>query len=116
MEIRIVTISFSKGRSKTINTREKEIKRLLAELDRIICNSDDLQGIEMELKNYDNLKRELEGNYDHQFTQNIEIPQLTEENKAELEGLLTLEECKEALASFGNGKSPGEDGFTVLIF
>ena len=64
MEIRIVTISFSKGRSKTINTREKEIKRLLAELDRIICNSDDLQGIEMELKNYDNLKRELEGIYD----------------------------------------------------
>ena len=64
MEIRIATISFVKGRSKTINTREKEIKRLLAELDRIICNSDDLQGIEMELKNYDNLKRELEGIYD----------------------------------------------------
>ena len=37
---------------------------MLAELDRIICNSDDLQGIEMELKNYDNLKRELEGIYD----------------------------------------------------
>ena len=52
----------------------------------------------------------------HQFTQSIEIPQLTEENKAELEGLLTLEECKEALASFGNGKSPGEDGFTVEFY
>ena len=64
MEIRIATISFSKGRSKNINTCEKEIKRLLAELDRIICNSDDLQGIEMGLKNYDNLKRELEGIYD----------------------------------------------------
>ena len=51
----------------------------------------------------------------HQFTQNIEIPQLTDENRTELEGLLTLEECKEALASFGNGKSPGEDEFTVLI-
>ena len=52
----------------------------------------------------------------HQFTQNIEIPQLAEENKAEVEGLLTLEECKEALASFGNGKSPGEDGFTVEFY
>ena len=40
----------------------------------------------------------------HQFTQNIEIPQLTEENRTELEGLLTLEECKKAFASFGNGK------------
>ena len=49
----------------------------------------------------------------HQFTQNVEIPQLTEENRTELEGLLTPEECKEALASFGNEKSPGEDGFTV---
>ena len=193
MEIRIATISFSKGRSKTINTREKEIKRLLAELDRIICNSDDLQDIEMELNN---LKRELEGIYDrrgraamfrskcrwieqgerptkyffnlerknyskkviskletgngtpitgkdqilakilaehyyqnlyasesmatstefHQFTQNIEIPQVTEENRTELKGLLTLEECKEALAFFGNGKSPGEDGFTVEFY
>ena len=52
----------------------------------------------------------------HQFTQNIEIPQLTEENRRELEGLLTVEECKEALASFGNGKSPGENGFTVEFF
>ena len=40
----------------------------------------------------------------HQFTQIIEIPQLTEENRAELKGLLNLEECKEALASFRNGK------------
>ena len=34
----------------------------------------------------------------HQFTQNIEIPKLTEENKTEPEGPLTFEECKEALA------------------
>ena len=52
----------------------------------------------------------------HQFTQNIEIPQVTEENRTELKGLLTLEECKEALALFGNGKSPGEDGFTVEFY
>ena len=64
MEIRTATISFSKGRSKTINTRENEIKRLLAELDSIICNSDNLQCIEKELKNYANLKREFEEIYD----------------------------------------------------
>ena len=66
MEIRTATISFSKERSKTmtINTRENEIKRLLVELDSIICNSDNLRGIEIELKNYANLKRELEEIYD----------------------------------------------------
>ena len=190
MEIRTATISFSKGRAKTTDTGENEIKRLLAELDSIICNSDNLQGIEVELKNYDNFKRELEGIYDrrvvqrcfdqsaeqgerptkyffnlerkiynkkviskletengtpitgkdqilteiehyyqnlyssesmatlsefHQFTRNIEIPKLTEENRTELEGPFTLE-CKEALASFRNGKSPGEDGFTVEFY
>ena len=64
MEIRTATISFSKGRSKTMSIRENEIKRLLAKLDSIICNSDNLQGIEIQLKNYDNLKRELEEIYD----------------------------------------------------
>ena len=64
MEIRTAPIFFSKGRSKTMNIRENEIKRLLAELDSIICNSDNLQGIEIKLKNYDNLKRELEEIYD----------------------------------------------------
>jgi len=52
----------------------------------------------------------------HQFTQNIEIPKLTEENRAELEGSLSLEECKEALASLSNGRSPGEEGFTVEFY
>ena len=52
----------------------------------------------------------------HLFTQNIEIPKLTEENRTELEGPLTLEECKEALALFRNGKSPGEDGFSVEFY
>ena len=64
MVIKTATISFSKGRSKTINTHENDIKRLLTELDSIICNSDNLQGIEIELKNYGNLKRELEEIYD----------------------------------------------------
>ena len=65
MEIRSVTLSFSKERSKFTNTREKEIKRLLEELDTVICNSNNLQGIEKELKSYDNLKKELEEIYDH---------------------------------------------------
>ena len=55
---------FQKEGLRPLTPVKRKLKRLLAELDRIICNSDDLQGIEMGLKNYDNLKRELEGIYD----------------------------------------------------
>ena len=50
------------------------------------------------------------------FTQNIDILRLTDEDRAQLEGPLTLEECKEALSSFSNEKSPGEDGFTPEFY
>ena len=171
MEIRSATICFSKERSKLTNTRDKERKRLLEELNTVICYSNNLQGIEKELKNYDNLKKELEEIYDHRgraamfpskcrwveqrgrpskyffnlergnynkkviskletengnliidkiqilaeigqyyqnlyssevsatsnqfcpFTQNIHIPRLTDDEPAQLEGPLTLEEC-----------------------
>ena len=42
-----------------------------------------------------------------QFTNNLEIPQLTEDMRDKLEGPLTYEECKEALSSFSKNKSPG---------
>ena len=50
MGIRTATISFSKGRSKTFYTHENKIKRLLAEFNSMICNKDNLQGIEIELR------------------------------------------------------------------
>ena len=51
-----------------------------------------------------------------QFTNNLEIPQLTEDMRDKLEGPLTYEECKEALSSFSKDKSPGEDGFTAEFY
>ena len=51
-----------------------------------------------------------------QFTNNLEIPQLTEDMSDKLEGPLTYEECNEALSSFSRGKSPGEDGFTAEFY
>ena len=33
-----------------------------------------------------------------------------------LEGELTVEECRQILKTFSNGKSPGEDGFTVQFY
>ena len=194
MEIRSATISFAKRKASITNRRELEIKELLKELDDTICNSDNLQNVERELKLFDNLKKELEVIYEHkgpaaifkskcrwieqgerptkyffnlekrnynkkviaeietengeyitdenqilseietyyhnlyssqstatlsefrQFTQNIDIPLLTEDIRAKLERRLTYEECKTALSSFSNGKSPGEDGFTAEFY
>ena len=37
-------------------------------------------------------------------------------DKNTLEGELTVEECRQILKTFSNGKSPGEDGFTVEFY
>ena len=58
-------------------------------------------------------------NYDEEFddfTEGLDIPQLTEEEQEPLETALTLEEMKNALASFANNKPPGEDGFTKEFY
>ena len=47
------------------------------------------------------------------FTESMEIPKLDDAGRDILDGPLTYEECKKSLETFANGKSPGEDGFTV---
>ena len=51
-----------------------------------------------------------------QFSEDVDIPQLSNDERDKLEGPLSYEECKEILNSFSNGKSPGEDGFTVKSY
>jgi len=41
-----------------------------------------------------------------------EIPKLSDEDRDNLEGLLTYNECKKVLETFQNDKAPGEGGFT----
>ena len=50
------------------------------------------------------------------FTEGLNIPQLKEDEQESLEKDLTLEELKNALASFADNKSPGEDGFTKEFY
>ena len=50
------------------------------------------------------------------FTEGLNIPQLKEDEQESLEKDLTLEELKDALASFADNKSPGEDGFTKEFY
>ena len=50
------------------------------------------------------------------FTECLNIPQLNVEEQESLGKDLTLEELKDALASFADKKSPGEDGFTKEFY
>ena len=192
MEIRSTTISVSKGKAQAIHKHEAEIKQQLDKLDKIICNSQNLDNIDGILKQYDDLKKELQHQYENKgkaaifkskcrwvekgefkatkyffnlekrnynrktineirlendetttnetqilsmiqtyysnlynsqatdaqdsfeiFTKSTEIPKLDDADRDALDGPLTYEECKKSLETFGNGKSPGEDGFTV---
>ena len=190
MEIRSTIISYTKGKRKLLNKRELEIKETLDNLDDIICNSDDLQNIDQDLKLYEELRslyerkgkevlfrskcrwiekgerptkyffnlekrnynkktiseleldngellteeklilQEIESYYKDlytskvsatlsdfdQFSQNLEIPHLSNDERDRLEGPLSFDECKQILNSFSNGKSPGEDGLTVEFY
>ena len=44
------------------------------------------------------------------------IKTLDDEQKESCEGLLTVEECKEALKNFSKNKSPGTDGLTAEFY
>ena len=66
MEIRAATISFSKNIAKSTHghRREMEIRRQLDGLDDIICNNFHSSEIDLVLKEFDNLKTELQSIYD----------------------------------------------------
>ena len=63
MEIRCMTISYAKRKAKETNKCELIIKDTLDKLDHIICNNADLTNIDQELKQYENLKKELQELY-----------------------------------------------------
>ena len=46
------------------------------------------------------------------YIENLELPSLEDSASSELEGDITLKECKDILSTISRGKSPGEDGFT----
>ena len=65
MEIRTSTISFSKGKAQAIRKHEAEMKQQLDKLHKIICNSQNLDNIDGILKQYDDLKKELQHQYEN---------------------------------------------------
>ena len=50
------------------------------------------------------------------FTLNLKIPRLSDEDRDNLEGPLTYDECKKVIETFQADKAPGEDGFTAEFY
>ena len=50
------------------------------------------------------------------FADFVQLPKLSDDDKENLEGELTIPECRQILKTFNFGKSPGEDGFTVEFY
>ena len=50
------------------------------------------------------------------FLNNLNVPQLSEEQKQLREGQITIDECKGILETFQNNKSPGNDGIPIEFY
>ena len=75
------------------------------------------------LKQIENFYRDLftsqfssSGELFDNFVENVVLPQLSEVDKNKLEGELSVDIRRQILKTFSNGKSPGEDGFTVEFY
>ena len=54
------------------------------------------------------------GFYD--FGRDLPFAKLSDEEKINLDGKITVEECETILNTFQNGKSPGDDGYTAEFY
>ena len=185
MEIRGITIPFSKNKAKQLHQKERDIQNRLQVLDRVISNSPNTDCIKNEINEYNNLKEEIDliyqkgkgsiirskckwiergekptafffnlekRNYNRKsikklegaegttltnedeilneietfykqlynsgldendlfdlFVQGLKTPKLQDQQRNELEGEITLAECKVVLQTFSSGESPDED-------
>ena len=194
MEIRSITISYTKYKGKQCRNRVTELQNHLEALKIIINNSHNEEQLSAEIREYDNLKTELQRIYEakgkgailrskarwveqgekplkyffnleksnfnrkviteikredgktiveeHEilkeiesfygelyasqvvddnkafddFTCDLQTAKLTDEEREELEGYITIEECAKVLKTFPPGKSPGDDGFTAEFY
>ena len=64
MEIRSLTIPYSKNKARQNRLKESNILKRIEELDVLICNSNNLQAIDSELNEYERLKRDLQRHYE----------------------------------------------------
>ena len=99
------------------NYIKKTITELRMEDETVIKNETQiLHAIENYFSNlYLSTDSTTQEHYD-EYIQDLSLPRLSDEERDNMEGLLTYEECKKVLETFQNDKSPGEDGFTVEFY
>ena len=104
------------------NFNKKTIAELRVENETIIKNETQvLDAIEKYFKDlpvyYTSASSATQEQYDS-FIQELRLTKLSDEERDELEGLLTYDKCtcKQILETFPNDKSPGENGFTVEFY
>ena len=94
------------------NYNRKSIKKLKGAEGATLTNEDEiLNEIETFYKQLYNSGLDENDLFDL-FVQGLKTPKLQDQQRNELEGEITLVECKVVLRTFSSGKSPGEDGFT----
>ena len=97
------------------------IRKLFNKENHLVKNSKDIM---TELKSfYQDLYRNKDNNMSaywnenfQKFTQNLNIPKLSDDQQSYCEGDLTYQECLKALNSFKNNKYPGNDGLTAEFY
>ena len=97
--------------------KRKTVTELRVEDDKIVSDENEiLKSIEDVYGNLYKSKGPLSEAELHQFTSELNLPKISDDERGMLEGLFSFEECKEALKCLNDNKSPGEDGFTVEFF
>ena len=97
-------------RRKTITELRLEDEKILFEENWILNSMEDF---------YYNLyksKGSLSEAEFHPFTSDLSLLKISDDEREALEGVLSFDECKEALESLNDNTSPGEDGFTIEFF
>ena len=99
------------------NYNKKTISELRMENEMIIKNETQvLDAIEKCFKDlYTSASSATQEEYDS-FIRELCLPKLSDDERDELEGILTYDECKQVLETFQNDKPPDEDSFTIEFY
>ena len=99
------------------NYNRKIIAELKVEDDKILVDEKEiLNRIQCFYEDLYTSKTLLNEDKFNQFVEDLNIPQLTDEQRESIEHQVTKEECKEVLKSFSSNKTPGCDGFTKEFY